>query len=198
MKRISSVNITEFDAMLVFSSLTDGKSSVQAVYTDSNKDNAYTRTLLEKGHLGDDDAVRQITTQVESGQEFVLTDKGRLIEFGKNRYGMMGTSDDLNTYVSEAEPLTLKNNDRYQIKDISLNKRSICAMVTDAEADDPEARDLWCWGSSTFGQLGIDNGDNDFSYMDVSLVWDNDANEYLDPANRMQTTPRKVILDLSE
>ena len=71
-------------------------------------------------------------------------------------------------------------------------------MVTDAKADDPEARDLWCWGSSTFGQLGIDNGDNDFSYMDVSLVWDNGANEYLDPANRMQTTPRKVILDLSE
>ncbi len=197
MKRISSVNITEFDAILVFSSLTDGKSSVQAVYTDSN-DNANTWTLLEKGHLGDDDAVRQITTQVESGQEFVLTDKGRLIEFGNNRYGMMGTSDDLNKYVSGAEPLTLKNNDRYQIKDISLNKRSICAMVTDAEADDPEARDLWCWGSSTFGQLGIDNGDNDFSYMDVSLVWDNGANEYLDPANRMQTTPRKVILDLSE
>jgi len=34
--------------------------------------------------------------------------------------------------------------------------------------------------------------------MDVSLVWNNGANEYLDPANRMQTTPRKVILDLSE
>ena len=202
MKRISSVNITEFDAMLVFSSLTDGKSSVQVVYTDSNNDQADTWTLLKKGYLGDDDdddAVRQITTQVESGQEFVLTDKGRLIEFGKNRYGMMGTGDRLNTHESGAEPLNLRNNDRYQIKDISLNKRSICAMVTDAEADDPEARDLWCWGSSTFGQLGIDNGDNDFSYMDVSLVWGvNDANEYLDPANRMQTTPRKVTLDLSE
>ena len=122
-----------------------------------------------------------------------------LHEFSNNVYGMMGTGQETSESGWKAEPLILKNSDRYQVKDISLNKRSVCALVTDNEASDPSVPGLWCWGSSTFGQLGYDNHDNNFSYTDTSAAWPAEGgNEYFDQLNRIQDTPVKVALKFSE
>ena len=199
MKRISSTDITEYDSILIFTTLTDQKSTVQAVYTDVNERGyASSWSLIENDDLDGDKAAR-ITTQVETGQEYIVTEKGRLIEFGSNHYGMMGTGKETSEGGWKDEPLILKNNDRYQVKGVSLNKRSICALATDTESSDPSVPGLWCWGSSTFGQLGYDNHDNNFSYTDTSNAWTTEgANEYYDPLNRMQDTPVKVALKFSE
>ena len=196
MKRIRSVNITAFDAVLILTSSADD--GVSSLYTDNNKDEASQWYLLTKEDLDGDKAAR-ITTQTEESQEYIVTEKGRFIEFGNNVYGMMGTGQETSESGWKAEPLILKNSDRYQVKDISLNKRSVCALVTDNEASNPSVPGLWCWGSSTFGQLGYDNHDNNFSYTDTSAAWPAEGgNEYFDQLNRIQDTPVKVALKFSE
>jgi hypothetical protein len=54
--------------------------------------------------------------------------------------------------------------------------------------------DTYCWGSSTFGQLGFENGEGNFSYSDALELWTGHSgdNAYYDRQTRMEATPRKV------
>ena len=90
-----------------------------------------------------------------------------------------------------------KNKPDLKVQELSVNKRSVCASVKDENAEDQNKLDLFCWGSSTFGQLGFDNGDNDFSYGDVSTKWNGSENELMDKASRIQATPKKVLTDFT-
>ena len=112
---------------------------------------------------------------------------------GNGHIGNKQTENGKETWVNTwgVEPLVLSDK-RYQVKDLSVNKRSVCAFATDSEAEDPTAKDLWCWGSSTFGQLGFDNNDNDFSYTDTSYAWHGGSNEYFDAPNRIEKYPKKI------
>lgn len=207
MKKLSSIDILAWDSNLIYSSLTDQKSTVKAMYTDNNininyqQSDAHAWELLESSSLNGGDKVREIITEFEEPQIYIITEKGRLLEFGENRYGMLGTGEETtasqNPGDDPAVPTVFKD-ERYQIKGLSLNKRSVCAMVTDSQAEDPAAQDLWCWGSSTFGQLGFDNGDNNFSYADTALEWDGSSNEYFDASNRMEKEPKKITLDYGD
>jgi hypothetical protein len=91
-----------------------------------------------------------------------------------------------------------KNKPDLKVQELSVNKRSVCASVKDENAEDQNKLDLYCWGSSTFGQLGFDNGDNGFSYGDVSTKWQGSGdNELIDEPSRMKTTPKKVLTDFT-
>jgi len=202
MKRVSSLDITEFDSILIFSSLTDGKAtSVKGIYTDDNNYDANLYDVMEE--LPEDgDQVAKVATGPEAQLSFVLTEQGRIYAFeSRDSYAMTGnghignkqTENGKETWVNTwgVEPLVLSDK-RYQVKDLSVNKRSVCAFATDSEAEDPTAKDLWCWGSSTFGQLGFDNNDNDFSYTDTSYAWHGGSNEYFDAPNRIEKYPKKI------
>ena len=202
MKRVSSLDITEFDSILIFSSLTDGKAtSVKGIYTDDNNYDANLYDVMEE--LPEDgDQVAKVATSPEAQLSFVLTEQGRIYAFeSRDSYAMTGnghignkqTENGKETWVNTwgVEPLVLSDK-RYQVKDLSVNKRSVCAFATDSEAEDPTAKDLWCWGSSTFGQLGFDNNDNDFSYTDTSYAWHGGSNEYFDAPNRIEKYPKKI------
>ena len=202
MKRVSSLDITEFDSILIFSSLTDGKAtSVKGIYTDDNNYDANLYDVM-KELPEDGDQVAKVATGPEAQLSFVLTEQGRIYAFERrDSYAMTGnghignkqTENGNKTWVNTwgVEPLVLSDK-RYQVKDLSVNKRSVCAFATDSEAEDPTAKDLWCWGSSTFGQLGFDNNDNDFSYTDTSYAWDGGSNEYFDAPNRIEKYPKKI------
>ena len=202
MKRVSSLDITEFDSILIFSSLTDGKAtSVKGIYTDTNKYDANLYDVM-KELPEDGDQVAKVATGPEAQLSFVLTEQGRIYAFeSRDSYAMTGnghignkqTENGKETWVNTwgVEPLVLSDK-HYQVKDLSVNKRSVCAFATDSEAEDPTARDLWCWGSSTFGQLGFDNNDNDFAFTDTSYAWDGGSNEYFDAPNRIEKSPKKI------
>ena len=202
MKRVSSLDITEFDSILIFSSLTDGKAtSVKGIYTDTNNYDANLYDVM-KELPEDGDQVAKVATGPEAQLSFVLTEQGRIYAFeSRDSYAMTGnghignkqTENGKETWVNTwgVEPLVLSDK-RYQVKDLSVNKRSVCAFATDSEAEDPTAKDLWCWGSSTFGQLGFDNNDNDFSYTDTSYAWHGGSNEYFDAPNRIEKYPKKI------
>ena len=84
-----------------------------------------------------------------------------------------------------------------QVQELSVSKRSACASVKDKNAADQNKLELFCWGSSTFGQLGFDNGDNDFSYGDVSTKWKEHENVLLDKPSRIESKPKKVLTDFT-
>lgn len=101
-----------------------------------------------------------------------------------------------NRYAWQYENPTFKD-DRYQVKDVAIGKRSVCALATDSESKNPDVPGLWCWGSSAFGQLGFDNGqDSEISWSDISAAWNGSANSYLDDAGRIQDTPKAVDFGL--
>ena len=72
-----------------------------------------------------------------------------------------------------------------------------CASVKDPNAEDPNKLELYCWGSSSFGQQGFDNNDNDFTYGDVSTKWKEHENELLDKPSRLESKPKKVLTNFT-
>ena len=146
--------------------------------------------------LFDNESIKKVQLGVESIGRFVITEDGHLYGFGPQRYGIMGTGVASEDWES-TRILMDKNNPDLKVQELSVNKRSACASVKDENADDQNKLELFCWGSSTFGQLGFDNGDNDFSYGDVSTKWNGSENELMDKASRIQATPKKVLTDFT-
>ena len=213
-KRLTSADITEWDAVLVYSSAEEGSPALQAVYTDNlmsavpydwwiNQykaspwtDPANAWTMFDK--LPEDgDTVAKIVTASETQRDYVVTEKGRLYEFGKPGYGMLGDGGEIESdgYAWQYEAPAFKDG-RYQVKDVAPGKTSVCALATDSEAEDTDQPQLLCWGSSLFGQLGFDNGqDSDISWSDVAAAW-SDGNAILDDEKRIQNTPKAVDFGL--
>ena len=132
--------------------------------------------------------VKEIKFGVEHGN-LLITEDNHLYGFGENNYGIVGTGSEDDGW----QPVTrIFDDDKYQILALSVIKRSVCAIVKDSTADDKDQHDLWCWGSSSFGQLGFDNGDNEFSYGDTIREWVGGANKYFDRLTNIQRTPKKV------
>ena len=213
-KRLTSADITEWDAVLVYSSAEEGSPALQAVYTDNlmsavpydwsiNQykaspwtDPANAWTMFDK--LPEDgDTVAKIVTASETQRDYVVTEKGRLYEFGKPGYGMLGDGGEIESDRDawQYEAPAFKDG-RYQVKDVAPGKTSVCALATDSEAEDTDQPQLLCWGSSLFGQLGFDNGqDSDISWSDVAAAW-SDGNAILDDEKRIQNTPKAVDFGL--
>ena len=140
---------------------------------------------------------------VESVGRFVITENNHLYGYGRQLYGILGngvTSYDhyISSSGSDILMIPVISDSKYKIHELSMIKRSVCASVSDETDEDKDKRQLWCWGSSTFGQLGfIDEGDNEFSYGDASEVWTNGWNKYFDDTSHMQPEPKKVDIELS-
>lgn len=135
---------------------------------------------------------------------FTMGDNRELYCGGSNRFGMLGRgvapknadfeydfSKEFDeggfARVSDQEGNYLKN-----VRDISIRKRSVCANVEDESANDLVKHKLYCWGSSTFGQLGYNDHDGGFSYVDTSSAWEGAYNKYFYKDTRYQTSAVNV------
>jgi len=124
----------------------------------------------------------------------VITDKGHLyIIIGDGAYGISSSKVDGRILPQTFADGSIMNN----VVDVSVGKRSICATVqkvSENDTEDTSTNELYCWGSSTFGQLGFDNGDNGFSYRDTALEWTGHTadNVYFDKNTRKVWVPKLV------
>ena len=140
----------------------------------------------------------------------LLTKSGHLYYEGLSIYGLPGRGyqfTDNNDYI---RGFVLDPDGEEILEDVigvSFNNRSICAITQRRVADetgtdlsgeevvyDKLKRDLYCWGSSTFGQLGFDNGAGGFSANDINALWNNidNHNELYDDPSRYEISPVEV------
>ena len=200
MRNIKTIDITEFDSQLFFTS-TDSENSdkiLYMMYTDSVDSEGRKQGIwpIADSSTLDGERIEKVQLGVEGIGRFVITEKGHLYGFGPQRYGILGTGVVASEDWESTRILMDKNKPDLKVQELSVNKRSVCASVENAE--DKNKLDLFCWGSSTFGQLGFDNGDNDFSYGDVSTKWQGSGgNELFDEPSRMKTTPKKVLTNFT-
>ncbi len=197
MKKIKTIDISENDSQLYFTS-TDAEyddKTLYGIYTDGIVGNRGYWIHADSSAF-DNESIKKVQLGVESIGRFVITEDGHLYGFGPQRYGIMGTGVASDDYVF-TKILLDENRPDLKVQELSVNKRSACASVKDENADDQNKLELFCWGSSTFGQLGFDNGDNDFSYGDVSTKWNGSENELMDKTSRIQTTPKQVLTDFT-
>ena len=75
---------------------------------------------------------------------------------------------------------------------VSVNQRSVCALVSEENSDST----MWCWGSQTFGQLGLEYQSNPaYSFGDAQDAWELDnntgafVNDYYDADGALLTQP---------
>lgn len=197
MKKIKTIDISENDSQLYFTS-TDAEyddKTLYGIYTDGIVGNRGYWIHADSSAF-DNESIKKVQLGVESIGRFVITEDGHLYGFGPQRYGIMGTGVASDDYVF-TKILLDENRPDLKVQELSVNKRSACASVKDENADDQNKLELFCWGSSTFGQLGFDNGDNDFSYGDVSTKWNGSENELMDKTSRIQATPKKVLANFT-
>ncbi|MBQ8708845.1 MAG: hypothetical protein IJ523_12225 [Succinivibrionaceae bacterium] len=138
---------------------------------------------------------------------FALTDKGNLYGYtygcGSNTepcYGVLGTGNDndpghlFTPMIDDKTPLA-------NVVDVSVTPFSVCATATvvDSKGNLTTENQLYCWGSSIYGQLGFDNGDGGFSMDDVNNEWTGTGyNKYLIKATRIEKRPKPIDFKASE
>ncbi len=81
------------------------------------------------------------------------------------------------------------------VKELSVNRNSICALVADDEVH-PGENNIYCWGISLFGQMGFDNGkDHELSYKDTipDQLTTQSKFKILNDPDRQEIKPRKIV-----
>lgn len=176
------------------------------------------RQVTDSATTFDGGKIAKLSVNPEDKVSYVLSDKGGLYGIqGTNKYGVFGIgssnpdeqlvwgpskADETTSVVTvPAKPIPNGSTDEPlgDVVDVSVGKRSVCAAakVRDDKGQLTAEVKTYCWGSSTFGQLGFDNGDGGFSYNDVSEEWDGQTgnNKYLDHDTRMVTKPKLLDFD---
>lgn len=85
-----------------------------------------------------------------------LTDAGAVYCWGSNFSGQLGNGTNTDQHYAAALP-TLSSS----VADLSAGEYHACALKVDGTA--------WCWGSNTYGQVGVTGGGNET--LPVSVDW---------------------------
>ena len=195
MKNIKTIDIADFDSLLFFTT-TETADKLYQLYASNLLNNEGSAWIVASEFDLHNEKIRNVHLGVEAFGGFIITEEGNLYGYGRQIYGTLGNGN--KEGFSPMVKITIdKNRPDLQVQTLSANKRSVCASVKDQNAEDPDKLELYCWGSSTFGQLGFDNGDNDFSYGDISTQWNDYQNELMDKPSRIQTTPKQVLTDFT-
>ena len=171
----------------------DNDSVVYGTYNNGTPKETEYWTVFTPDQLNGEKIVK-LDANVEQSLVAAITDKGHLYIIGKDGFGV-GSDDYVVKQQTFADGSEMNN-----VVDISVGKRSVCATVQKVSENDTKGistNELYCWGSSTFGQLGFDNGDNGFSYRDTALEWTGhtDDNVYFHKNTRKVWVPK--IVDFS-
>ncbi|MGN1392873.1 MAG: RCC1 domain-containing protein [Succinivibrionaceae bacterium] len=209
LKDIDDFKISGFDSNLLFVDEKNGY--IYSNYCGGSEDKTAYWTVSSPERMNHE-KIKKVQVDHEEKHKFILSDAGKLYSFSRyNRHGDLGngTIDRDDVEGDEAElfpnlPVVLDADGKNALSgvvDVFTNKRSICATVAVTDVDNPDETnkvavkyDLYCWGSTTFGQNGYDNGDNGFSYSDTSDEWDGktDKNKYFDKYTRYDKLPKLV------
>ena len=197
MKNIKTIDIVGFDSQLYFTTTETADSDKTLYELNTNSMYGIYEKIVASANELNNEKIRSVHLGAEGFGRFIITEEGNLYGYGRQIYGTLGNGN--KEGFSPMVKITIdKNRPDLQVQTLSANKRSVCASVKDQNAEDPDKLELYCWGSSTFGQLGFDNGDNGFSYGDVSTKWQSSGdNELMDEPSRMKTTPKKVLTDFT-
>lgn len=115
------------------------------------------------------------------GIVFVLTDENKMYGVGLGRYGMLDNNNQEIVFDGVAP----------SIKAVSAIQRSACALVSETASED-SSNTLWCWGSNTFGQTGMEYKTL-FSFGESQEAWQGyGGNEFFDNPDSYDQTPKKV------
>lgn len=201
---VTHFGITQFDSQLIVERDNDGE--LWGSYNHGKADNTDCWRMTDSITTFNGEKIAKLDTNVEDKVSFVLSDKGNLYAFtGTNIYGVFGTGSD--NMEEQPEWIPSKKDGSYWVVgpitpdltgvvDVTVGKRSVCAAVkrTGENSNSANGTDTYCWGSSSFGQLGFDNQDGGFSYMDVANTWTgkDNKNEYFDKKTRIENKPKKV------
>ena len=137
-------------------------------------------------------ATENITAIVPSSKYnvYVVTENNKLYgvgahEGGPQKYGYVegGASYGL-VFEIPFDDLTNPS-----INAVSVNQRSVCTLVSEENSDSI----MWCWGSKTFGQLGLEYQSNPaYSFGDAQDAWKLEGgfvNDYYDADDALLTQP---------
>lgn len=208
LNNVTNLAIACFDFGLMFE--LNNNSIIYQTYNNGTPDTTSFWTILSPKSFGGE-MITKIVASVDDEVSFVLTETNSLYAIdraGNNRYGMNGTGTGKHTlksgydetidnyvYINPLKPL-LDGRIMKNYVDVSVGKRSVCATVKKTNDDDKitTENELYCWGSSTFGQLGFNDNNGGFSYTDTANEWDGytSNNKYFDDETRIVYTPRKV------
>lgn len=208
LSNVTKFAIAGFDSQLLHE--VDGDSILWATYNQGPLGATSWWSIFSSMSLNGE-KIAKIDANVEGRLSFVLSDKGNLYGLPSsegNKYGTYGIGDadyEQNWSLDESigrwvvsnpvRPL-LNSAPLANVVDVSVGKRSVCATVkkTDSKGETGTENQLYCWGSSTFGQLGFDNGDGGFSYTDTAKEWTgySAVNKYFDKETRIEDKPRQV------
>lgn len=207
LNNVTNLAITGFDSALMVE--LNNNSIIYKTYNNGTTDTTSFWTILSRKSFGGE-MITKIVASVEDEVSFVLTETNSLYAIdmgGNNRYGMNGTGtgkhsinygydETINNFViiNPLKPL-LDGRIMKNYVDVSVSKRSVCASVKKSNDDKiTTENELYCWGSSTFGQLGFNDNNGGFSYTDTANEWDGytSNNKYFNDETRIVYTPRKV------
>ena len=193
MTDVAFVTLSGFDGYVYFSK----KDDPTKIYTTFGW--SFSEYLLYDGYnVGDVEKI--YTNQEQSILCFLLgqSQDRRVYCKGTNNTHQLGNGQNNKYYdsgfVVGSDWTTGSQSMLTNVHNLSMNKRSLCAIVADDE-NNPNKSSLYCWGSSIFGQMGFDNGhDDDVSYYDTTLLWDGVSadNAYFDAPERLELIPRKI------
>ncbi len=207
---VTHFGIAQYDSQLIVERDNDGE--LWGSYNHGTADNTDYWRMTDSITSFNGEKIAKLDINIEDKVSFVLSDKGNLYAFtGKNFYGVFGIGSDnpeepLNWIPSKKDESYWVVNtvmpDLTGVVDVSVGKRSVCAAVKKSgkNSNSAEGTDTYCWGSSSFGQLGFDNHDGGFTYMDVADTWTgkDSYNAYLDKETRIVTKPKKIEFTATE
>ena len=207
---VTQVDIQGFDGQLMVERNADGK--IYGVYNEGAPNSTNTWIMTDSPTTFDGENIVKMDVNVEDKVSYVLGDGGHIYGInGTNKYCNfgMGSRDEIGNewiptvaegedywVMKPAKPVLADGTRLANVLDVTSGKKSVCAVVRrfDDNGSVTVFTDTYCWGSSTFGQLGFDNGDGGFSFIDTSYEWNghDGNNKYYDRENRMEVNPRKV------
>ena len=218
---VTKVAIGAFDARLVVEK--DLSSLLYGIYNQGTSLSTDWWSLITSDGSINGQKAGRVESRVEDIFTFLVSDTGSLYAFDAdvNLYGMYGIGkteytfnwdsyrDEDGHYIgfitNPVKPVAKDGGMRWylsDVADVAAGKRSVCALTAKKDDDGNRIpfRDLYCWGSSTFGQLGFDNGDGGFSYWEIAGEWTGytSDNLYFDKPTRIEYNPKKITFSDSD
>ncbi len=189
LENVTRVGITGYDSNLLVEMNNDGR--IYEIFTASDSNAAISNLRTAPATTFEGGTLARLDTNVTDRVSYALTEDGKIYgisalnyrgqaTLGEDRYGMFGVlnpnaieeQNDAGTDSKVIAPSIRPTRNGAPLEgylDVLSGKRSVCAIVSrlDDHGEKTPFTDTYCWGSSTFGQLGFNDGIGGFSFFDA-------------------------------